>query len=243
MRGRGDNHDAGVADVEPSRAMVHADDGRRPRLMRLPPRSAKTPSMPAARTLRIRGTSRRDRGCGRAPGRRSSPWRRPVPPWRPAPPPSPRRATTPRPSPQTVDAPSLKVYDARFETTYSRDGDVPCWRQKWSSGAVAAADRKAMRDRARDKVRPCGRRPSGSVWPSARLAVSAAANVQPVPCGMPGLLAWMTELVEIAAVVQQVDDVGVLEVAALHDRRPRPEIDQRLRRVSRIVAGRRRRGP
>ena len=99
---------------------------------------------------------------------------------------------------------------------------------------MASSDGKAMSDRARDKVHRAGDGvrewvPEGKVRRQRRSERAARA------VRMPRLLAWMTEFVKIAAVVQQVDDVGILEVAAFHDRRTRPELDQRFRRLSRIV--------
>jgi hypothetical protein len=99
---------------------------------------------------------------------------------------------------------------------------------------VASANGKAVSNRARhevhrerDGVRE--RVPEGKVRRQRRSERAAGA------VRMPRLLAWMTELVKVAAVVQQVHDIGILEVAAFHDRRPRTEIDQRLRCLPRII--------
>ncbi len=64
---------------------------------------------------------------------------------------------------------------------------------------------------------------SGSECPSASSAAIAADSVQPVPCVLLVTIRGRRQNVQLA-VVQDVDDVVAVEMAALHERRARPEL-------------------
>src|SRR4029453_12318436 len=83
--------------------------------------------------------------------------------------------------------------------------------------AVASSDGKAVSNRARHKVHCAGDGvrewvPEGKVRRQRRSERAAGA------VRMPRRLAWMTELREVAVLVQQVHHIGILEVAAFSER-------------------------